>query len=173
MIPQPSGRPAIQPSSPRRRLRHQFVHRRAHRQREAKPRSRFPADPFRDIHERAEEPFGAGEIEKSMAVAARLDDGRIDTKNLVQRAGCASVEPWIGGKQHEIGAELLCLAHQHPARDSRRLRLGRQGEHGGAIGSRWCDDERPAPKCRCRHALDGGDEGRGVDEQNGARHGVS
>ena len=172
VIPQPSRRPAIQPSGARRRFRHQFVHRRTHRQRNPKPRFGFPADPIRDIHQRAEQSFGTGEIEKGMAVTARLDDGRIDPENVVQRAGGASIEPGIRRKQHEIRAELLCLTHQHPARDSRRLGLGRKREDGGAIGPRGCYGNRSAPERGCHHSLDSGDERRRVDEQNGACHGI-
>jgi len=46
----PPYRPAAQPPSPRRRLRHQLVHRCAHGQRETESRFRFPADPLRDVH---------------------------------------------------------------------------------------------------------------------------
>jgi len=163
--------PRFQPPYSRRRLRHQLVHRSAHRQRETEPRVGVPADPFRDVHEGAEESFSAGEVEKGVAVAARLDDRRINPKDLVQRAGDASVEPGIWRKQHEIGTELLCLAHQHPPCDSRRLGFRRKGEDRGPIGARWGDGEGPAPERGRDHPLDGGDEGRRVDEDDGSfRH---
>ena len=167
----PPNRPTAQPPDTRRRFRDQLVHRGAHRQRETEALAGLTSDPFRDVHQRTEEPFGAGEIEKGVAVAARLDDRRIDPKDLMQRAGGASVEPGIGRKQHEVGTELLRLAHQHSPSDSRRLCLRRKGEHNGAIGARRSDGERPAPERRCHHSLDGSDEGGWVDEENRAYHG--
>jgi hypothetical protein len=162
--------PCFQPPYSRRRLRHQLVHRSAHRQRETEPRFGFPADPFRDVHEGAEESFSAGEVEKGVAVAARLDDRRIDPKDLMQRAGDASVEPGIRRNQNEIGTELPCLAHQHPPCNSRRLGFRRKGEDSGAIGARWSDGEGPAPERGRDHPLDGGDESWWVDEQHGSGH---
>ncbi len=101
-----------------------------------------------------------------MAVAARLDDRRVDPEDLVERAGGAGVEPGIGRKEDQIGAELPGPAHQHAPRHARRLRLGREREDGGAVGARRGHGKRPAPERRGDHPLDGGDEGRRIDEQD-------
>jgi hypothetical protein len=166
----PPFRPAIQPPNAGRRLRYQLICRRTDREREPEPGGGLPADSLGHVHQRSEEPLGAGQIEKGVAIAAGLDDRRVDPENLVQGARGAGVEPEIGGQQHQIGAELFRLPHQHPAGDAGSPRLGRKREHGGPIGARGRDGQGPAPQRRRRHPLDGGDEGWWVDEENRANH---
>jgi hypothetical protein len=158
--------PTVHPSCSGRRLRHQLVDGHPDGERQPQPRERLAPNPLRHIHRGAEEPLGAGEIEKSVAVAARLDDRRVDLEDLVERAGGAGVESGIGGKKDQIGTKLPGAAHQHAPRHTRRLRLGRKREDDGAIGARRRHSKRPAPKCRSDHPFDGGDEGRRIDEQD-------
>ena len=99
--------PAHLAAHPDRRLAHQLVRRHADRDRQANPLAHLALDPGGDVHRRAEEPAGAGEIEKGVTVAARLDDRRVDPEDLVQRARGAGVEPGLGGTEHEIGTALL------------------------------------------------------------------
>ena len=162
----PPFRPAIQPPDPGRRLRYQLVGRRTHREREPEPGGGLPADSLGHVHQRSEEPLGAGQIEKGVAIAARLDDRRVDPENLVQGARGAGVEPGVGRQQHQVGAELLRLPHQHSAGDARRPGLGRQRKHGGPVGARRRHGQRTAPQRRRCHPLDGGDEGWWVDEEH-------
>jgi len=170
--PLPSFRPTVQPPYSSRRLRYQLICRRADREREPEPGNGFPADALGHVHQGPEEPLGAGQIEKGVAITAGLDDRRVDPENLVQGAGGAGVEPGVGGQQHQIGAELFRLPHQHPAGDTRRPGLGRQREHDGPVGARGRHGQRAAPQRGGRHPLDGGDEGWGVDEEDGANHEV-
>ena len=170
--PLPSFRPTVQPSYSSRRLRYQLVGRRTDREREPEPGGGLPADSLGHVHQRSEEPLGAGQIEKGVAIAAGLDDRRVDPENLVQGARGAGIEARVGRQQHQIGAEFFCLAHQHPAGYARRPSLGRQREHGGPIGARRRHGQRTAPQRRRCHPLDGGDEGWWVDEEDGANHGI-
>jgi hypothetical protein len=162
----PSFRPTVQPSYSSRRLRHQLVCRRADRDREPEPGDCLPADALGHVHQRSEEPLGAGQIEKGVAIAAGLDDRCVDPEDLVQRAGGAGVEAGVGRQQHQIGAELFRLPHQHPAGNARRPGLGRKREHGGPIGARGGHGQGTAPQRRRHHPLDGGDEGWWVDEKH-------
>jgi hypothetical protein len=166
----PPFRPAIQPPYSSRRLRYQLIRRRAHRERKPKPGDGLPADSLGHVHQGSKEPLGTGQIEKGVAIAAGLDDRRVDPENLVQGARGAGVEPEIGGQQHQIGAELFRLPHQHPAGDAGSPRLGRKREHGGPIGARRSHRQRSAPQRGRRHPLDGGDEGWWVDEEDGTNH---
>ena len=172
---QPSSRPAVQPSClqpayPGRRFRNQLVPRRTDREREPEPGGGFPADSLGNVHQRSEETFGAGQIEKGVTIAARLDDRRVDPENLVQSSRGAGIKSGVGRQQHQIGAELLRLPHQHSAGDTRGPGLGRKREHGGPIGARGRHRKRTTPQRRRHHPLDGGDEGWWVDEEDGANH---
>ena len=171
--PLPSFRPTVQPSHSSGRLRHQLVGRRAHRERQSEPGDGFPADSLGHVHQGPEQPLGAGQIEKGVAIAAGLDDRSVDPENLVQGAGGAGVEAGVGRQQHQIRAELYSLSHQHPAGDARRPGLGRKGQHGGPIGARRGHRQGTAPQCGRHHPLYRGDEGGGVDEEDGADHGNS
>lgn len=164
--PLPSNRPTVQPSYSSRRFRYQLVYRGAHREREPEPGDGLPADSLGHVHQGSEEPLGAGQIEKGVAITAGLDDRRVDPENLVQGAGGAGVKAWVRGQQDQIGAELFRLPHQHPAGDTRRPGLGRQREHDGPVGARGGHGQRAAPQYGRRHPLDGGDEGWGVDEKH-------
>ena len=161
------------PSHSRRRLRHQLVHRHSRAQRQPEPLPGLAPDPLGDLHRRTEKPLGAGEVEERMAKAAGLDDRRVDPEDLVQGARGAGVEPGVGREQHQIRAELAGPAHQHPPRHSRRLRLGRERQDGGAVGARRRHGERPAPERRGDQALHRGAEGRGVDEDDRLHAGES
>lgn len=163
----PSG---VQPSDPRGRFRHQLVDRGADGERQPEPGGRLAPDPLRHVHHRAEEPLRAGEIEKGVAVAARLDDRGIDPEDFVQRAGGAGIEPGIGREEHQIGAELPRLPHRHAADDARRPGLGRERQHRGAIGPGGRDRQGPAPQRRGHQPLDGGDEGGRIDEEHRTDH---
>ncbi|HSE51649.1 MAG TPA: hypothetical protein VLB00_05645, partial [Gemmatimonadales bacterium] len=88
----PPFRPTVQPSYSSRRLRYQLVGRRTDREREPEPGGGLPADSLGHVHQRSEEPLGAGQIEKGVAIAAGLDDRRVDPENLVQGARGAGVE---------------------------------------------------------------------------------
>ena len=169
--PLPSFRPTLQSPYSSRRLRYQLVPRRADREREPEPGNGFPSDALGHVHQGPEEPLGAGQVEKSVAIAAGLDDRCVDPENLVQGARGAGIEAGVGRQQHQIGAELFRLPHQHPAGDTSRPGLGRQREDGGPIGARRRHGEGTAPQRRRHHPLDGGDEGWGVDEENRANHG--
>jgi len=162
----PPFRPAIQPPNSGRRLRYQLVCRRPHGEREPEPGDGFPADSLGDVHQGSEEPLGAGQIEKGMTIAARLDDRRVDPENLVQGARGAGIESGVGRQQHQIGTELFRLPHQHPARDTRGPGFGRECEHGGPIGARGSHREWTAHERGRHHPLHGGDEGGGVDEKH-------
>jgi hypothetical protein len=170
--PLPSFRPTVQPSYSSRRLRDQLICRRAHREREPEPGDGLPANSLGDVHQGSEEPFGAGQIEKGVTIAARLDDRGIDPKNLVQGARGAGVEAGVGRQQHQIGAEIFRLTHQHPAGDARGPGFGRKREHGGPIGARGSHGQGTAPQRGRHHPLDGGDEGWWVDEEDRADHSV-
>ncbi|HJR35520.1 MAG TPA: hypothetical protein VJ817_11260 [Gemmatimonadales bacterium] len=174
---QPSSRPAVQPSClqpshPGRRLRYQLIGRRTDREREPEPGGGLPADSLGHVYQRSEEPLGTGQIEKGVAIAAGLDDRRVDPENLVQGARGAGVEAGVGRQQHQIGAELFRLSHQHPPGDARRPGLGRKREHGGPISAGRGHGQRTAHQRRRGHPLDGGDEGWWVDEEDGANHGI-
>jgi hypothetical protein len=162
----PSNRPTAQPSYSGRRLRYQLICCRTDREREPEPGGGLPADSLGHVHQRSEEPLGAGQIEKGVAIAAGLDDRRVDPENLVQGARGAGVEAGVGREQHQVGAELLRLPHQHPAGDARRSGLGRKREHSGPIGTRRRHGQRTASQRRRCHPLDGGDEGWWVDEEH-------
>lgn len=166
----PSFRPTVQPPYSSRRLRYQLVCRRADREREPEPGNGFPSDALGHVHQGSEEPFGAGQVEKGVAIAAGLDDRCVDPENLVQGARGAGIEAGVGRQQHQIGAELFRLSHQHPAGDTSRPGLGRQREDGGPIGARRRHGEGTAPQRGRHHPLDGGNEGWGVDEEDGADH---
>ena len=77
---------------------------------EPEPLPDLALHPRRDVDRRAEQPAGAGEIEKGVAVAAGLDDRRVDPEDLVQRARGAGVEPRVGWQQHQVGAALAAPA---------------------------------------------------------------
>ena len=162
----PPSHPPVFPSGSGRRLRHQLVDGHPDGERQPHPLQRLAPDPLRYIHCWAEEPLGAGEIEKGVAVSARLDDRRVDPEDLVERAGGAGVEPGIGREEDQIGTQFPGPAHQHAPRHARRLRLGGEREDGGAVGARRRHRKRSAPECRSDHPFDGGDEGRRIDEQD-------
>jgi hypothetical protein len=164
----PPARPPARPPNPRGRLRHQLVDGRADGEGKPQPLARLPANTLGDIHQRAEQPLGAGEVEERMTVAARLDDGRVDPEDFVERARSPGIERRVGGEQDQVGAEPPGEPDQHPPPDARRLGLGRERQHGSAVGSGWGYGQRPAPEGRGCHSLDGGDKGRGVDEKDGA-----
>ena len=160
-------RSAFRPPHPGGRLRHQLVDRDSHHQRQAQLCLRVPPDPLGDIDRRAEQPLGAGEVEKRMAVPAGLDDGSVYLENGAQRTRDARIQPGIGRQQHQVGAQLASPAHQHAPGDSRGLRFAGEREHGRTVCAGGCDGDRPAAQRRRHQLFDGGAEGRGIDEENG------
>lgn len=170
--PLPPFRPAVQPSNSSRRLRYQLICRRPHGEREPEPGDGFSSDALGDVHQGSEEPFGAGQIEKGVAIATGLDDRRVDPENLVKGARGPGIESGVGRQQHQIGTELFRLAHQHPAGDARGPGFGRECEHGSPIGAGGSHRERTAHERGRHHPLDGGDESWWVDEEYRADHGI-
>ncbi len=153
------------------RTAHQLVGRDADRHRQPKPIPHLALHPRRDVYRGTEEPAGAGEIEKGVAVTTGLDDGCVDPKDLVQRPRGTRIEMWVGWQQHEIGAELERVAHRHALSEAGPPRLAREGENGGALGAGRGHGDRPGAQRRGDDALDRSTEGRRVDEEHGARHG--
>ena len=149
-------------------LAHQLVGGDAHRDRQPEPLAHLALHPRGHVHRRAEEPPGAGEVEKGVAVAARLDDRRVDPEHLVERARGPGVELRVGRQQHEIGTALERLPHRHAPLDARQPRLRREREDGGAVGARRRHRDGPRPERRRDEAFDGGAEGGRVDEEDGA-----
>ena len=149
------------------RLGDQLVDRHADGEREAQLLARFAADPLGDVEGGPEEPLGAAQVEEGVAPAARLDDRGVAPENGGQGTGSAGVELRVRREQHQVGAELAGPAHQHPPRDTRRLRFGGEREHRGAVGAGGRHGERAAPERRRRQPLDGGAKRRRIDEHNG------
>ena len=131
---------------------------------------RLAVDAKGHVHRRAEEGAGAGDVEIGVAVAAGLDDRRVAAEDVVQRGGGAGVELRVGRQEHQVGAALLGLAHRHAAGDAGGLRLGREGQHRGAVGAGGRHRERPSAERGRHERLHGGAEGGGVDEEDGAGH---
>ena len=152
-------------------LAHQLVGGDADREGKPEPLAHLALHPRGHIHGGTEQPAGAGEVEKGVAVAARLDDRRVDPEHLVERARGAGVEPGVGREQHEIGAALERLAHRHAPLDTGQPRLGREGEDGGAVGAGRRHRDGPRPERRRDQPFHGGAEGGRVDEEDGAHGG--
>ena len=157
-----------QPPHPGGGFAHQLVGRHPHGERQAHPLPRLPGNPRGHVHRRAKEPPGAAQVQEGVAVAVRLDDGRIDAQHLVQRPGGTGIETRVGRQQLQVGAALARLPHGHAALDACRARLGRQCQDRGPVGPRRRDRHRPAPERRCDQRLDGGAEGGRVDVEDGA-----
>ena len=149
---------------------HQLVGGDADRDRQPEPLPHLALHPRGDVHRGAEEPSGAGEIEKGVAVAAGLDDRCVDPEHLVQRPRGTGVELRVGRQQHEIGAELERVAHRHALGEAGQPRLARERENGGALGAGRRHRDRPRAQRRRDDAFDRGAEGGRIDEEHGARH---
>jgi hypothetical protein len=167
----PSFRLSVFPSQPGCRFGDELIDRHPGTQRQPEPLPGLPPDPLGDVHRRAEQPLGTGEVEERVSKAAGLDDRRVDPEDLVQGSGGSGIEPGVGWEQHQIGAELAGPAHQHPPRHPRRLRLGRERQDGGPVRPRRRHGDRPAPERRGDQPLHRGAEGGGVDENDGLHAG--
>ncbi|HTL05230.1 MAG TPA: hypothetical protein VL241_05740 [Gemmatimonadales bacterium] len=163
----------INPPDPGSRFGYQLVHRDPHHQRQAQAVPRFPPDALGDVERGTEESLGAAQVEKGVAIPARLDHRRVHPQDLAERPGGARIEPGIGWQQHQVGAELARPAHQHAACNAGGLGFGRERQHRGAIRARGSHRERTAAQRRRHQLLDGGAEGRGIDEEDGLQRPIA